>query len=602
MVLYNGKVLTADHPDPAQFPIAEAVAVFGGRIVGVGASQEILKMAGPQTRRIDLAGRTMIPGRIDSHSHLQNSGARRYLGYGGMTRRANVGMAAGVMWTNKEEGLAQVRTVVQSKPPGELVVIQPTFPEETGWNQYLDTFSDEFFNSITLADLDRVAPRNPLNLATYAMHHGMANSLALKILLDRYPNTPGIDRDSSGKPTGAIHGVAQRHLGLSYWPQEDPAWMAEGYLKHAQDFHFIGTTTVSTRMERQPLRAYQYLDERGEMNLRIAYATEAVLDHPDPEEIIRRYDTAAGEGSPMLWTTGFSVGNVDSVNGNAGVCYSKPYPREALNFPLWRYQVFGPNGACYIESKDFNYAKMFDLVIRFGGRVAGGHIAGDRSLDKYMDILEPLAEEYNIPEKRFGADHCVGHRPDQIPRAAKLNIFFSCSSPIGANEDGTELDAQEIIFGPEVGAEMRTPFRSMIDAGLKPSLESSGYTFLLMEQAITRKYPNGRVRAPGQRINRREALYTVTQWPAMYTLREKEIGSIGVGTWADLVVLDKDYLTIPEDDINNIDVLMTILGGKIVYTEPGYATANNLPQVGFRGDPRTFNRGRPGEGSSGGGG
>src|SRR3990172_1261919 len=72
MVLYNGKILTADHPDPAQFPIAEAVAVFGGRIVGVGASQEILKMAGPQTQRIDLAGRTMMPGRIDSHSHLQN--------------------------------------------------------------------------------------------------------------------------------------------------------------------------------------------------------------------------------------------------------------------------------------------------------------------------------------------------------------------------------------------------------------------------------------------------------------------------------------------------------------------------------------------------
>ncbi|MBI2819285.1 MAG: hypothetical protein HYX73_04830 [Acidobacteria bacterium] len=179
MVLYNGKVLTADNPNPANFTIAEAVAVFGDRIVGVGSSQDMLKLAGPRTQRIDLDGRTLLPGRIDTHDHIMTAGGRIYEEGG---RRANVGMTHGITWSSKEDALAQIRTITLGKKPGEWVVIQPTFTDQAGFPNVTGSFVPPFLETVRIEELDAVTPPGvPLMLATYAYDDSLVNSAALAV-------------------------------------------------------------------------------------------------------------------------------------------------------------------------------------------------------------------------------------------------------------------------------------------------------------------------------------------------------------------------------------------------------------------------------------
>ena len=134
---------------------------------------------------------------------------------------------------------------------------------------------------------------------------------------------------------------------------------------------------------------------------------------------------------------------------------------------------------------------------------------------------------------------------------------------------------------------MRSPFRSLIDAGLRPALGTNSlnyYSFLATQQLVVRAFPNTRVLGPQQRITREEALYTSTRWAAEYVGRGKDLGTIEPGKLADIVILDRNYIQVRQDGLNEINVLVTLLGGKIVYTERDYANRKGLPQAGYRGD------------------
>ncbi|MBI2819507.1 MAG: amidohydrolase family protein, partial [Acidobacteria bacterium] len=585
MVFYNGKVLTADTPDPNNFSTAQAVAILGDRIVGVGTSQDMLKLAGPDTRRFDLEGRTVIPGRIDTHTHDYNYAARIYLGYSENGGRPDTGFTDAVLWSGKDDGLAQLRSIVMSKKPGEWAVVHPNFTEQSGWPNSLGAnFPPPFLETITLADLDRVAPNTPLVLSRYTAQNGsLVNSVALKALLDRYPNIRGVKRDQDGKPTGWIDGTASVTLQQNLWSDPDKAWLAGGIHKYLEHHGADGVTTISTRVIRHALDAFRYLESKGQMPVRLGFNTEATLEHPDPEMIMRRYDMLPGDGTPMIWNTGHALMAIDNVEGAGTACVSKEYPREVPEFPNWRFGWFGPYGNCHLADPLHSLKEQTIAVVKAGGRLGAIHAAGDKGIDQFFDIIEPLAEQYNVKEMRYAIDHCRMIRKDQIERAKKFDIAFSCGMPLSRGY-GDERTATEVLFGPE-GAEMRTPLRSMIDAGLRPSLETDTpdfYSFLATEQIVTRKYPNGKILGPNQRINRREGLYASTRWAAAYVWKEKELGSIEVGKYADLVVLDRDYLPIPEDDISEINVLLTLLGGKPVYTEPKFATAKGLPVMGFQ--------------------
>jgi len=205
-------------------------------------------------------------------------------------------------------------------------------------------------------------------------------------------------------------------------------------------------------------------------------------------------------------------------------------------------------------------------------------------------------------------DHCRYINNAHAVRAQKLGIISSCGPKYiypGARGD---IGAYSILYGPEIAADVVVPLRRLIDHNLRTTmqLDQHGFhPFLALQVAVTRKDFTDKVWGPQQRINRREALYTYTRWSAEYVLRENMLGSIEPGKYADFTVLKQDYLTVLDDEIALIDPVLTVMGGKIVYTEPQFATSLGLPQVGFSGNPTWWLRGRPEEanrGSRGGGG
>ena len=218
--------------------------------------------------------------------------------------------------------------------------------------------------------------------------------------------------------------------------------------------------------------------------------------------------------------------------------------------------------------------------LRFVSNVVKNSIIVKKSMDLFLDVLEEASKESPVAGKRFAVDHVRFLTQEQAERAKKFGVLFSISPK---NIDGTMRRVAD-LYGREIAGDVVSPARRIIDVGLKPvvELDAHRYSFLELEVMVTRKDSEGQPWGPQQRIDRREALYAFTRWAAEYVLREKQLGSIEKGKWADLTLVDRDYLTVPEDQISEIKVMMSIVGGRIGYTEPNFARAMDLPQAGFR--------------------
>jgi len=591
-VLYNGKILTADTEDPAHFTIAEAVAIYDGKFVVVGSNQEALETAGASTRRIDLAGKTVLPGLVETHLHVHTQTARHHLD------RSVSSTDPPLLWTSKEEGLAQLRTLALQKKPGEWIIVGV---RSRTWDRG-NVESSPATPSIT--ELDQAAPNQPVVLKL-GDEPILVNNRALNILLERYPQgIPVIVKGQDGKPTGLLKSGAARTM-PDFWPElsrQKVAELAPFYRKELEEVAARGVTTVGTRVDTNySLRFYQLLDQREDMPVRMAYGTQMAAYHPQADLIYRRVPGLAGHGTPWLWLSGAAPGATDGRTGEGGACVHGNYPRDAENFPQWRELPFGPNGNCRLSQNPEDTILRDSLLAaaRFGWSVTNTHLSGDRGLDEYLDVLEEADKKYGITDLRFSADHCTYITEEQALRAKQLGVSFTCTfpSPFVDAEKGP-LGVYKVLYGIERAADSVAPYRRLVRLGLKPSAHCEshrGWAFSCLQYAITRKEEiTGQVWGPQQRINRREALYTYTRWASWHAWKEKYIGSIEPGKWADLVVLDQDYLTVPEDDIAQISPLLTIVGGKISYSEPSYAASEGLPTVGFQAPPDWWERNEAG--------
>ncbi len=565
-VLYNGKIVTVD----SKFSIAQAVAVRDGKILAVGENREILRLAGPKTVKVDLRGKTVLPGLVDTHSHLMDytldHWGRKVSGLEEIGIKAGeYGVGTGEWGEVKSRTLDTIKRSVEKAGPGKWLQfgLPATVVKE---GKLIDIRVAIRQGFLTREDLDRAAPKNPILLR--AGPGGMYNSQAEAEFKQQY----GDLGDDVTLPGGLIGAVPRRSI-QSDLIVKDLAVLAELYKKEQQEWATYGITTWSSSVSgHNVIPAYKRLDEKGEMTIRFAYGVGIhTLSFQGANMLPAFSQIVEGKGSDFLWPIGFSTVNMDQSFPGMVSTAKAPQEIKAREFDF--YIKPGPPGSAAGWRRGLLYG-----MIRRGLRFSNTHVAGDKTLDEVLDIIEKASQEAGLsPEqiraKRHAVDHCaMNPRPDQHERLKRLGIIMSCSPKY------IEDVAPGIVrdYGEEY-LKWNVPVKSLVDAGVKTVIELDIHltpqknAFYYIQLLLTREV-GGKVWGLQEKIDRAIALRMFTRWAAEYVLRENVLGSIEPGKWADLIVLDRDYMTIPEEEMNKTKVLLTIVGGKIVHEVPGLRT------------------------------
>lgn len=584
IVLYNGKILTADK----NFTIVEAVAVRDGKFLAVGKTDRILAMAGPNTRKIDLKGKTVMPGIIDLHGG-PGGPQREYWG-----KKWIPGERA---WRTKQEALEGIKRAIARAKPGEAVIIPrtdlsvPVDPERGGR-------AGNFCDIFTREEIDSISPNNPLFFVAAVNTTVMAiNSKAAEVISPFLPkgvSTPFIKENNICVAEGAdLDGIllpGQLAAGdYIYW-LEPPDQMLDLYKEQIRRFLSAGVTLGKQHTAPPLMNGLLELWRRGELEMRIRMPFPMVphisgnsTELPEGESaeaFFRRWPNMSRIGDRMFRFTGMRIA---AVGGNIRGGDSWTLGRKIRPYPD-RWGNPAPFGGRVQEQKTGTFRGRDVLIqaVRFGWDASCDHCEGDRAIREVVNAFEEGLKNrvVNRPDQRLTTNHTPLVHHDDIKKMAKLGVWSSISTGhvLGGTSTGSDnIEAAVYQYGPDYIHERTAPFKSYVKEGLRPALEGTmwpqaGTAFFWISKAITRKDESpryGRVWNPEEALSRQEALWGVTLWSAEQLGEEKYLGSIEVGKEADLIVLDRDYMTIPADDIKNIKVLLTMVGGRVVYEVEG---------------------------------
>ena len=524
LVLLNGKVLTVD----AENSVAEAVAVRGGLIMAVGASEEVSAMVGEGTEVIDLEGRTVVPGLIDSHMHPGS--------YGVFWVR---GVRCGPDVESMEELLRRIEEKADATPPGRWIL---------GYT--LDDVKLGRYPS--LLEMDSVTPENPLYIQRRDGHIGVANSLALEAAgIDRDTLDPPhgkIDRNEDGEPTGVLRESA-KDLVSSMFPPYTVEEYVEG-LRHVFDeFISLGLTTVHASMtDSKEFRAMQTLRRDGDLKLRVCVHASGREDGMLEALIASGIQTPFGDEWIKLTEIEWVF---DTSTSGRTAAYYRSYVGEPDNYGILLYDQ---------EDITDRVAKAHRAGLRVG--LDG---IGDRGIDRALDAIEAALKGDPREDHRHRLEHCCYVTPQIQRRMKELGV-------IDASANGFLHDLGDAYKANRGEEEMRWmwPHRTLIDKGIPAPAHSdcpvcSPNPWLGIYGLVTRKTSSGDVLYAGEGITPLEAIKAYTVDGAYAAWEEDVKGSIEPGKLADFVVLDRDPLSIPPDDLKNVKTAMTVVGGRIVY-------------------------------------
>jgi len=559
VAFFNGDVLTVD-TDRGDFTMARAVAVRDGRILAVGTSDRILRLVGPSTRKIDLKGKAVMPGIINTHIHPNRSALRNYRqDVVDVKFQTNWSITT---WNSKTEVLEAVERIVASADPEQewiTIAGQVRSEKQLPGSKVTLTNLNEVARSITKADLDRVSPDKPL-VISLRVYHGLANSRALEIMLKRYgENLPGIVRDAEGEPTGElIGGIPVRVVAFDFIPRVPAKALTQPFKRELEEqIAPLGITTFSSRLDPNEIRAYMMLDMAGQMPLRLAYGHDMGRWNPLFERDMNwSMGVAQGFGTEKIWLSGISVGIPDGQPGSY-VCSSFPRLRNIREGDGF------PESLCQWDLEGDNTRETVRLLSQMGYRVSNVHSYGDGGMERALETFE----EVGAGGRRFALDHSQLFNPRVIQKGGELGVYFSFS-PAMFSGQRTLITAHE--YGNEVADSMLGPVKALLDAGAKVTYEGEfdgADPMKGLEVLTTRKDQTGTVRGLKHAVDRQTALRIMTRWGAEYVLREDRIGSIEAGKFADLIVLDQNPLSpaVKDEDLSELKVLLTMVGGKVIY-------------------------------------
>jgi hypothetical protein len=543
VIYYNAAIITMAPGRPG----AQALAIRGDRFAAVGGNAEVLSTAGPQTRKIDLAGKCIVPGIVESHVH---------------PIPAALSELDGPVPLLQSIGAIQdyVRDLAKKLPPDRLIFVPKVYSTRLKERRYP-----------THLEIDAAAPGREAMLDNgYAAVLNSALMQKLAITRDT-PQPPDgrIEKDAHGEPTGLIlgaPGLLEKLRGSRAYSDKDRLWALKSML---QRYNSVGITSIYDRLQGPDgFRAYQTLRQAGQLTARctVSYFVKADGTPQQVRQEIEGIPFVTGWGDDWL-----RVGTLKTIV-DGGILIGTAYLREPYGTHTQIYGFVDPAYRGVLSVPRENLFEMAKVAGELGWQMTA-HTTGGGATDLLLDAYEAANRIQPIEGRRFTVTH--GNFPDRraIERSKRLGVVFDLQ-PFWLYLDGPAIRE---VFGPERMKDFQ-PLRSLFDAGIvvgggsdhmirfDPREATNPYhPFLGMWIAVTRKMVDGNVLNPEQRISRMEALKMWTWNGAYLMFAEKEKGSIEPGKLADLVVLSKDYAKCPEDEIKDIEALRTIVGGKIVY-------------------------------------
>jgi predicted amidohydrolase YtcJ len=580
LILFNGKVLTVD----AGFTVAQAVAVRDGRILSVGTTAEVRRLAGPETRMIDLAGRTVVPGFIDSDGDNAFAGGDLY-----KDTMVNGKVGTKVRAENVTEMMKMVAALVAQAAPGSPVFVR---------------MADEFvaeLSKLTAKQLDAIAPKNPLMLSL-SSSEGIVNTPMLeKAFAAGLPRGHiGIVKDSSDTPTGQLFGAA---LGMVGWNLRDWPELTETTFRDQEklnnSFLEAGVTTITGHASGYTVTIMSQLFHQDRLKLRIRPDVDFARQNPLADQFLRRtpnlVNFSLGDG--LMRIVGAAVGPVDGASDDGGILTNQPKLKvhpTVLGSPTGTNKWTGTSftgdhwGDLTPEEKLQTEAGTLLLLRKHGWNIAGNHNMGSQAATIVLETLASAEKQPDIKVKtmlgRNALDHNIIWDTKSIEYAKQLgdSVAYGLNSEIW---NPRIVRGEEMLFsqyGERIGSIQ--PVKTLVDAGLNVHFEGGDPDeppLWRIERFVTRmsRYAtrSERARQSGagatetrtwgkeHAVNRNQALRMVTISAARFIGEEKMLGSIERGKYADMVVLNGDYMGVSEDQIDELFPVMTIVGGKIVF-------------------------------------
>ncbi|HLU77799.1 MAG TPA: amidohydrolase [Burkholderiales bacterium] len=523
MLLFtNGIIRTMD---PAA-PVVEAVLVGDdGRIAATGRAADLDK---PGVRRVDLGGATLLPGFNDAHVHIWKLGLL-------LTVQVD---ARSAVAPDIDTIVARFRERAATLPPG-------TWITGRGYNE---TALPER-RHLTRADLDAASTEHPIALTRTCGHMIVANSKALELagITAQTPNPPGgvIVRDEAGEPTGLLQETAMGLLNRAM-PEIDDATMADAIRATMRHQLALGITSATDPLLTPSiLSVYRDLEARGELVVRVNGLP------------IRRPDGGT-ETLPLPERFVSDTLRIDCVKFFADGGLSGA--TAALSEP---YKVTGDCGVLRFDTDELT--QLMWEAHDAGFRIAT-HAIGDVALDQVIGVYEALHRRKPQPGLRHRIEHLGLPSAEHLRRCKALDIIAVPQTIfIGALGNAFRR------YLPDRFLSRCYPVRAMLDAGLTVALSSDAPVvaddnpLAGLKAAVDRIDPTGELLAPEQAITREEALYAYTMGGALASGDADNRGSITPGKWADLTVLNGDPLTVPLQDLLELKVQQTYVGGRLVY-------------------------------------
>jgi predicted amidohydrolase YtcJ len=529
-VLVNGKILTVD----SRSSVREALAIRDGRIVAVGTSADMRKLAGPQSRVIDLGGRTVIPGLVDSHLHAI---------------RAALSFTTEVNWIGVrtlEEALGRVKDAARTMKPGSWLIVAG------GWNQ--QQFKEN--RRPTQAELAAVAPENPVYIQlgyAWAMLTPLAHK-ALGIASEAdLPAGGRFERDAAGTLTGAITGPQPAIVGLfDRLPRPNADEQVQGTRAFFRELNRLGITGVvdpsGNNMTGESYQALFKVWRDKALTVRVAYSLGTQGSGKELDEI--RATTALlpmGLGDDMLRFNGIG----ERITGGM---YNNDKPSQADKDEYYRIALWAAERGVTLTQ----------------------HWNRDATVDNLLTIFERVNERVPIAPLRWSIAHLNDASEKTLRRMKALGVGWTVQD---AMYFGGEAFRESV--GPE--SARRTPpvvtanaIGVAVGAGTDAHRVASYNPFTALQWFLDGKTVGGvALRGPEETPDRAAALRLYTIGSAWFSHDDDVRGSIEVGKYADLAVLSQDYMTVPVDRIALTESVLTMVAGRVVYAAASYAALEN---------------------------